>query len=514
MPVDASIPLSGIAPKLPSAGDLVSLQSTMESMRERKIVSDQRMAALASDKVKEILGIGANAYYTTDGDEETKNRAKQTAIIDQVGELRKSGLYRSLGFDEQKLDEMVRHSNIEVAKIHSLITPPEKIEEEAQQKQVTSVMQDARKKVRLSEVGEMSPEEQARITVADQYPPETPPSLRAQASALLAIPNNPVARKQAEKLQKEAIDLEKENRAERTQKTTPFLTELDRAEQEELKGNTERAKAIRDHMAQQFGVGGITEEQAKLHGQEFLDTLGPQDQVLVKGISDLDLDPNVASKFKGQSARMKAMVLQYKPDWKETDYRESLKAVESFGAGPLGNKTRSFNVGGEHLDTLGDLVYALDNGNMRLMNQAKNAFVTQFGGEAPTNMEGAKLIIADEVVNAIVGSGATGGALADREAAARTFIEKASPKQLLGMIGTYKTLMGGQLHGLEKQYKAATKRNDFRDRYLSDVGKEMAEMSDFNVVHHLKGSESNAAPIPDDVTEEEIDKEIARRKNK
>ncbi len=111
MPIDANIPLSGIAPKLPSAGELVSLQSMIEQMRERKLRSDQQTAELASDKALEGLAAGLSAYYgapagTTEDQRKVMMRTAQREYFEQ---LDKSGQGRLYGWNSQKIQEFAHH---------------------------------------------------------------------------------------------------------------------------------------------------------------------------------------------------------------------------------------------------------------------------------------------------------------------------------------------------------------------------------------------------------------------
>jgi hypothetical protein len=134
------------------------------------------------------------------------------------------------------------------------------------------------------------------------------------------------------------------------------------------------------------------------------------------------------------------------------------RATADFSVGKNGNTVRSLNVAVSHLDTLERLGTELGNGNMQMVNKIGNEFAKQTGKTAPTNFDAAKQIVADEVVKAVVGAG---GALADREEAARTINAAQSPKQLTDAIKTYKELMGGQLKGLKNQYEQSTGRKDF-----------------------------------------------------
>jgi hypothetical protein len=178
------------------------------------------------------------------------------------------------------------------------------------------------------------------------------------------------------------------------------------------------------------------------------------------------------------------MVSRYDPAYNQQRYITSLKTVNDFTTGKQGNTVRSFNVALEHLDTLDELGKALNNADTPTINRISNYFSQQTGSPKVTNFEGAKHLVADEIVKAMVGGGA---ALADREAAANTINAANSPKQLSEMIDTYKKLFGGQINGLKKQYEAGTGRKDFDETFLTSQGKKMAAQA------HAKG-ESTALP--------------------
>ena len=151
------------------------------------------------------------------------------------------------------------------------------------------------------------------------------------------------------------------------------------------------------------------------------------------------------------------------PDYAAQDFNTTKQALTQFTSGKLGASVRSFNVSLAHLDTLSNLADALNNKDTVAINKIGNYFSAQTGSPAPTNFEAAKKIVSDEIVKAIVGSG---GGVADREEAAKTISAASSPEQLKGVINTYKDLMNGQLHGLQRQYEASTGRTDF-NRFLS-----------------------------------------------
>jgi hypothetical protein len=154
-----------------------------------------------------------------------------------------------------------------------------------------------------------------------------------------------------------------------------------------------------------------------------------------------------------------------------TDYSERVKAARDWGTGPLGNQTRSFNVGLYHLDTLRKLSDSLQNGDYPAFNKLANEWAKQTGQAAPTNFETAKQIIGAEVVKAIVGAG--GGGVQERLEAAQHIASSLSPAQIVGSIDTTQDLMIGQLKGLKQQYKRTTKNDDFEDAFLSPEAQEL-----------------------------------------
>lgn len=144
------------------------------------------------------------------------------------------------------------------------------------------------------------------------------------------------------------------------------------------------------------------------------------------------------------------------------NYRARGAAVQAFSTGKQGDIVRSFNTATEHLDTLKNLAMALQNGDVRAINEAKQAFAKATGSAAPANLEVASQIVGAEVIKAITG---TGGGVGERERADQLVGSlKNSPDQAMGAIGTLHELMGGQLKGLERQYEDTTHKKDFDTR--------------------------------------------------
>jgi hypothetical protein len=155
---------------------------------------------------------------------------------------------------------------------------------------------------------------------------------------------------------------------------------------------------------------------------------------------------------KPQGQAVMRRVFEINPTYDETTYGAKAKAAKDFTSGSQGNALRSVSTANAHLDQMGELVDALNNGNMQLVNKISNAYAAQTGNPAPTNFDAVKNIIGQEVVKAIVAGGGTGG---ERDEAARAFTSAASPAQLKGVIQHYRMVMGAQQQNLLEQRRAA-----------------------------------------------------------
>lgn len=150
--------------------------------------------------------------------------------------------------------------------------------------------------------------------------------------------------------------------------------------------------------------------------------------------------------------------------WQE--FKAQQVGIQRFTSGKQGDTTRSFNVLVDHLDTLTEAAGALKNGDIRIFNQWKQKWAASSGNPAPTNFDGVKALVGDEIVKAVVGSA---GALADREEVKKDLDRASSPKQLFELIDRYKKLALGQLRGLRKQYEASTGLKNFGDLLLPET---------------------------------------------
>ena len=207
---------------------------------------------------------------------------------------------------------------------------------------------------------------------------------------------------------------------------------------------------------------------SKLTGEAALNAMDPQDAAYVirlgSGIADVKNIPARGT----ERVRLIKLTQQVFPDFNEHDYGVADRAEKAFTTGVLGNKVRSINVAVDHLSTLGEAGKALNNGNMQPLNDIMNYFGVKTGGNAVTDFQAVKQLVADEVVSAIVPGV---GALADRKEAGKIFDEVKSPAQLAGAVEKVQKLMGGQINGLYSQYRSGGGKRDFQ-AFLSSAGKD------------------------------------------
>lgn len=173
-------------------------------------------------------------------------------------------------------------------------------------------------------------------------------------------------------------------------------------------------------------------------------------QAYLEGIADYKIAPPRSSgRNIGATSSVLNAVMQINPNYSDTKYYAGRQAQAAFGTGPLGNTIRSLNVAVSHLDTLKALGDALQNGDVNMINAARQLWTEQFGGAAPTNFDAAKAIVADEIAKGVVGGA---NAQSDRETLASSILKERSMAQIGGAIDTFERLLGGQLGGLRQQW--------------------------------------------------------------
>lgn len=152
-----------------------------------------------------------------------------------------------------------------------------------------------------------------------------------------------------------------------------------------------------------------------------------------------------------RSSQLMQIVQAADPTYDAQQYKTKQGIETAFTAGLPSRTLKSINVADDHLKVLNSTIDALQNGNVKAFNQLGNTIATQFGAPAPTDFNGVKTIVADELVKAILGGA---GALGDRKAIQETINSAMDPNALRSMIKRYQEMMDGQRTGLAEQYKS------------------------------------------------------------
>lgn len=135
-------------------------------------------------------------------------------------------------------------------------------------------------------------------------------------------------------------------------------------------------------------------------------------------------------------------------------YPARAAALTQFNPGKkAGDTVRSFSVLLDHLDTLEAAAGALKNGDLPALNAMKQWFKENTGKAPPATFEALKDNIRGEIVKAITG---TPGAESDRQEALAKLSKASSPEALAGVFAGLRTLAGGQLDGLRRQWVSTT----------------------------------------------------------
>lgn len=209
------------------------------------------------------------------------------------------------------------------------------------------------------------------------------------------------------------------------------------------------------NIAKDYAVAGIGAD-----GQPTSDT-----KAMVDAIGQYKVQPpNGMALRNPRMQAILAQVTQQYPDFDATQYGARQVAAKAFSTGKDGQAVQSANTALNHLDTIEQLAKAQQNGNIPLFNQIANAYATQTGQPAPTNLKAAISMVAPELTKAVVG---TGGGVGERADFAHNLNPNGSPAQIIGGVGTIKDLMGGRLTEAARTYKRTTGRDDFSDTFLS-----------------------------------------------
>lgn len=208
-------------------------------------------------------------------------------------------------------------------------------------------------------------------------------------------------------------------------------------------------------------------------GDAFLSTLPPTVADLTKRIGDSKMQVTpymMGMKADPLTKAAIAAVTKYNPDWDQSTYAN----VNKFNFDPNGGvKAKSLDTVVPHLQMLSDLTDSMKTGDVTTINAIKNKLATDFGVtfdnglSDAANLKAAQQLVGNEIINSTIAQGKASGALGDREEIAKNLNNASNPEILKSNIEkVYKPAMRAQANSLEQYYKASTKQNNFKDRYL------------------------------------------------
>jgi hypothetical protein len=424
MPIDPNIALSvkpvQIANPLEQYMQVQQIQQAQNQSRLQDLMYGEKQRDLAADKVQ--------ADAMTNGD-------------DIAGALARAGYgSRALSYRKTKLDADAKQVEIDKGKGEA-----DKMAREAAEHQFEMAGQLAAAWAQNPSVNQagiragLASALHSKIISEDIY--------KAKIGELDAIPDNPATLNRWAKGTLQQVMKAKDSYGYIAPDANTLANNRQSAANAKLQADTSRANN-RDNIAKDFKVNGMSPDGTPLGDVE----------TMAQGIANGKLPPLsgfALARPRGQT--IMARVMELNPDYDAGDYGAKNAALKGFSTGKEGTALRSFNVAIDHLETLGQMADALDNGDTRALNSVANYFAKQTGAAAPTNFQAVKEIVAKEVVKAIV---AGGGGVAEREEISNLMNQANGPKQLKGVIDHFSELMSAQKAGLMDQYQRTTGRTD------------------------------------------------------
>jgi hypothetical protein len=152
---------------------------------------------------------------------------------------------------------------------------------------------------------------------------------------------------------------------------------------------------------------------------------------------------------RGQGPEIMKRVREINPDFNAQKYQVAQRVRKDFASGAQSAKRiDATNMVVHHLGVFDDLAKGLGNHDTNAINRVMNYVRMELGRPEVTDFNVAKGIIGDEVIKAVVGS----GAVFDRESLQKDLSDARSPEQLQKMANRIRQLMGGSLGALYQRW--------------------------------------------------------------
>jgi hypothetical protein len=186
------------------------------------------------------------------------------------------------------------------------------------------------------------------------------------------------------------------------------------------------------------------------------------------------IDPQHVSRYNASPGALKAAwdVLQSSPGFTGTGHA-AIQASErdwmSNSTQSSGGKVTRGNAAMNHIEALRDLSKALQNGDLRLWNYAKNELGAQIGDPSPQNLQLAAHFVGSEVTSFL---SAAGGTKDDRQKVESAFGVANSPEAATGAADTGEHFLAGQFDAFRTKYHSRPDApSNFAERFLTPESK-------------------------------------------
>lgn len=205
-------------------------------------------------------------------------------------------------------------------------------------------------------------------------------------------------------------------------------------------------KTPQDRPQRYFPNDGLT-------GEAFLETLPAQDKARVKAILryDMPFPSTMAIRRDPNMARFAEAVFKADPSYTDMGYSNKKTSAKAFLPGQkLGNLILSNASARGHMDVLQEVYDAMQNGDIKKLNDFANHFRVQTGSAPEATFDAIKGAIGSEIMKSIVPGG---GGVVEREEIRETLSRGYAPQQFMSVLNGYRALMQEQYDNMHQDYK-------------------------------------------------------------
>ena len=201
-----------------------------------------------------------------------------------------------------------------------------------------------------------------------------------------------------------------------------------------------------------YGAPGtlVNSQNSNLHGQEFLATLPPSEQNVVKTIAGYEAPLNQVSSLRTQARQeILAAVKQYDPNFSMMKYPVRQAIVTDFAKGKTADNIVALDQAINHMGTLWKLGDALQNNDLKALNAVVNFVRDQTGDPRVNNFTTAKQAVGTELMRVFRQVQASE---IETQAWERRFSDANSPQQIKGAIQVGSKLLEGRINALNNRW--------------------------------------------------------------